>query len=44
MFLDGAAHYQFLNFIRIRLIAISFKPLLVLANRRLLIGAVAAIS
>jgi hypothetical protein len=31
LFLDGAAHYQFLNFIRIRLIAISFKPLLALA-------------
>jgi hypothetical protein len=29
--LDGAAHYQFLNFIPIRLIAISFKPLLALA-------------
>jgi len=26
-FFDGAAHYQFLNFFPIRLIAISFKPL-----------------
>jgi hypothetical protein len=31
LFLDGAAHSQFLNFIPIRLIAISFKPLLALA-------------
>jgi hypothetical protein len=31
LFFDGAAHYQFLNFIRIRPIAISFKPLLALA-------------
>jgi hypothetical protein len=31
LFPDGAAHYQFLNFIPIRLIAISFKPLLALA-------------
>ncbi|MEA3138655.1 MAG: hypothetical protein QOK23_824 [Gammaproteobacteria bacterium] len=29
--LDGAAHYQFLNLTPIRLIAISFKPLLALA-------------
>jgi len=29
--LDSAAHYQFLNFIPDKLIAISFKPLLALA-------------
>jgi hypothetical protein len=37
LFLDGAVRYQFLNFILIRLIAISF-------HRRLPIGADAAIS
>jgi hypothetical protein len=37
LFLDGAVRYQFLNFIPIRLIAIS-------SYRRLPIGAVAAIS
>jgi hypothetical protein len=46
--LDGAARHRFLNFIAIRLIAVSFSlqwlALVGLSKWRLLIGTVAAIS